>query len=64
MEGAWIKVMWYVFKNVESLPAYATNLSAKRLLRYGGTQEIQNHINAGSLAAVLRGGWALDEKET
>jgi hypothetical protein len=49
---------------VESLPAYATNLSAKGLLRYGGTQEIQNHINAGSLAAVLRGGWALDEKET
>jgi hypothetical protein len=48
---------------VESLPAYATNLSAKGL-RYGGTQEIQIHINAGSLAAVLRGGWALDEKET
>ena len=48
---------------MESLPAYATNLSAKGL-RYGGTQEIQNHITAGSLAAVLRGGWALDEKET
>jgi hypothetical protein len=48
---------------VESLPAYATNVSAKGL-RYGGTQEIQNHINAGPLAAVLRGGWALDEKET
>ena len=48
---------------MESLPAYATNLSAKGL-RYGGTREIQNHINAGSLAAVLRGGWALDEKET
>ena len=48
---------------MESLPAYATNLSAKGL-RYGGTQEIQIHINAGSLAAVLRGGWALDEKET
>ena len=48
---------------VESLPAYTTNLSAKGL-RYGGTQEIQIHINAGSLAAVLRGGWALDEKET
>ena len=48
---------------MESLPAYATNLSAKGLW-YGGTQEIQIHINAGSLAAVLRGGWALDEKET
>jgi len=49
---------------VESLPAYTNNLSAKGLRYGGGTQEIQNHINAGSLAAVLRGGWALDEKET
>ena len=48
---------------VESLPASATNVTA-RGLRYGGTQEIQNHINAGALSAVVRGGWTLDEKET
>jgi hypothetical protein len=37
---------------VESLPAYATNVSAKGL-RYGGTQEIQNHINACSIKRRL-----------
>ena len=48
---------------METLPEKAINISA-RGLRYGGTQEIQNHINAGALAAVVRGGWALEEKET
>ena len=37
---------------VESLPAYATNVSAKGL-RYGGTQEIQNYINACSIKRRL-----------
>ncbi len=50
-------------KVVDSLPASATNVTA-RGLRYDGTQEIQNHINAGALFAVVRGGWTLDEKET
>ena len=41
----------------------ATNVTA-RGLRFGGTQGIQNHINAGALSAVERAGWTLDEKET
>jgi len=45
------------------LPTSSSNVSA-RGLRYGGTQEIQNHVNAGTLAAVVRGGWALEERET
>ena len=49
---------------MESLPASATNVTT-RGLRYGGTQDIQNHyVNSGALSALVRGGWTLDEKET
>jgi len=47
---------------IDELPA-SVKICA-RGLRYGGLHEIQNNMSAGHYAALVRGGWAMDEKET